>query len=306
MTTPENPEVTPETPAITATPATPAPEAETPQPPASKPTKKKSSCGMFFLIAALFILIVLAAVAGGGWYYLKHHVVVIANRTFTLMKSDEIAATQPADQNAAQPTAQPSDQSAVQPAPAPATDQSQQTAPPPPTPVVTGKKPYAGSKKSAAQPVPAPSATANNHTAAAAPKVDRPAAQPSIPSVNFDPFKLDRETNARLKIDPSKFPAGLTFVVYMDGQLLYTGNTSKRADFDKFVIPPGVHQMQLTVSSGNVTLTSNIVSAEFVVQKHLTFKVEFRAPGSAPESNPPTLDPNTQLIAKLKTDFFHF
>lgn len=270
--------------------------------------KKKSSGGKIFLVVALFLIVILAAAAGGGWYYLKHHVVVIAHHTLTLMTPDQIAAQSP-DQNASQPTDETSTQTSAQPqASALAPDQSQQspTATTPPTPpAVTSKKSAAGNKKSPSQLSSATSATANNQSAPATPNVDRPVAQPRVPTVSFDPFKLDPETNSRLKIDPSKFPAGLTFTVFIDGQILYTGNTSNRADFDKFVIPPGVHQMQLTVSSGNVSLTSNIVSAEFVVKKHLTFKVEFRVANTPPQSNAPAFDPNAQLIAKLKTDFWH-
>jgi hypothetical protein len=332
MTTQQNPDTPPASPEIAATPSTPetpasepaAPEQTVPQPTAPppvaskpaapKPAKKKSSGGKIFLVVALFLIVILAAAAGGGWYYLKHHVVVIAHHTLTLMTPDQIAAAQSPDQNADQTASQSPDQTSAQTdtqpqTTAPAPDQSQQSpaaTAPLTSPAVTSKKPAAGNKKSPAQPASATSAMANNQPAPAISTVDRPVAQPRIPSVSFDPFKLDPETNSRLKIDPSKFPAGLTFTVFMDGQTLYTGNTSNRADFDKFVIPPGVHQMQLTVSSGNVSLTSNIVSTEFVVKKHLTFKVEFRVANTPPQSNAPALDPNTQLIAKLKTDLFHF
>jgi serine/threonine-protein kinase len=245
----------------------------------------KSALGKILAIAAVLLFLVIAAGAAAGWYYLKHrNEVAAANQAVALANQNQASADQALNQMQApsQPK-QPTNQPAVN----PATQAARQ-------------KPSPASKQSAAQPAIAPAQQAVVST----PPVVAAKPLPRVAAVSFDPFKLDPKTNAHFKIDPSKFPAGLTFIVELDGQLLYKGNTDNRADFDKFNIPPGVHQVQLIVTGSNATLSSNVVSTEFVAKKHLTFKVEYR---SSDSSQPAAkLDPKAQLVASIKTDFFHF
>jgi hypothetical protein len=201
-------------------------------------------------------------------------------------------------QSAAQPTA----------APAAATDwavagadskppaQAQNSDPTAPqaTPPATEKKPDAGV---AATPASSPAASPAQTAAAVA--------RPQLPSVAFNPKKLDPKKSTRLKFDLGHFPPSLAFTVEMDGKTFFKGHAANKADYDGLFVPPGMHQFRIEAHAGTVQKASNIVSANFLAKKHMTLKVELRPPpnGKAAAAN---LNPAAQIVASLKTDFFSF
>jgi serine/threonine-protein kinase len=145
----------------------------------------------------------------------------------------------------------------------------------------------------------APQADSAKASAAPAPRVQQAAAA-------FDPKALDPKQNARLKLDLVHFPAGLAFSVEMNRKSYLKGEAGDKAALENLFVPPGVQEFRVTVSGGGVQKSSNIVSGEFLANKRMTLKVEFRpaAKGSSPGS--PALDPGAQIVASLKADRFFF
>lgn len=160
----------------------------------------------------------------------------------------------------------------------------------------TEKKPSAGVAATSA-----PSQVATPATAQAAVSAPRP--QP--PPVAFNPKKLDPKKNTRLKFDLGHFPAGLAFTVEMDGKTFFKGHAASKADYDGLFVPPGVHELRIEAGAGAVQKASNTVTAHFIAKKHMTLKVELRP---LPSRKPATanLDPASQIVASIKTDFFSF
>jgi len=235
----------------------------------------------------------LIAVAGGAGYMLWHR-----NRPVP---------PQPIPSQSAQPTATPvaatdwavagadskpapGSGAASQPAQAQNSDPTAAQA----TPSTTEKKPDAGV---AATHPPSPAA-APGQTAAPAPR-------PQLPSVAFNPKKLDPKKSTRLKFDLGHFPPSLAFTVEMDGKTFFKGHAASKADYDGLFVPPGMHQFRIEAHAGTVQKASNIVSANFLAKKRMTLKVELRPPpnGKAAAAN---LNPAAQIVASLKTDFFSF
>jgi serine/threonine-protein kinase len=151
-------------------------------------------------------------------------------------------------------------------------------------------------------PVAAPetaSTTAGNATTAPAPA---PAPRSQTPSVAFDPKTLDPKQNARLKLELDHFPPGLAFTIVMNGKTYFKGSAGNKAEYENLFVPPGVHEFRVTVRG--LQKPSNIVSAEFLANKRMTLKIEFRPPGDRSSGSSRALDPAAQIVASLKADRF--
>jgi serine/threonine-protein kinase len=227
------------------------------------------------LILALAALVA-AVAAAGGYYFLRH-----GNQPAPQLPSPAPQAAAPAATASSQP-AQP---------------QQAQTS-------VTAKaaKPKAG-KNTSSQPAPQPAPT----------PVTAPAAQPAAPAphpqsaaVAFDPQKLDPKQNTHLKFVFENFVSSLAFTVEMDGKTYFKGSTGSASEYANLLVPPGMHEFRVVVSAGSVQKKSNIVSAEFIVKKRMTLKVELRPQPNGTAPAPSFLDSATQVVATLKTDHFFF
>jgi hypothetical protein len=248
------------------------------------------------LVALVAAGLVAVAAAAGGGYMLWHR-----NRPVPLQP---IPSQSPAQQSTAAPVAatdwavagadsKPAPGSGAASQPAAQAQNSDLTAAQV-TPPATEQKPDAGV---AATHAPSPAA-APGQTAA-------PAPHPQLPSLAFNPKKLDPKKSTRLKFDLGHFPPSLAFTVEMDGKTFFKGHAANKADYDGLFVPPGVHQFRIEARAGTVQKASNIVSANFIAKKHMTLKVELRPPpnGKAAAAN---LNPAAQIVASLKTDFFSF
>ncbi len=122
-------------------------------------------------------------------------------------------------------------------------------------------------------------------------------------TVDFNPKTLDPKQNTRLKFDLIKVPAKFAFTVQMDGKIYYKGTAGNKQDFDTLFVPPGVHELRITVGTGSGAKTSNTVSGDFVAKKRMSLKIELRP---APAASAATLDAATQVVATLKQDRFFF
>jgi eukaryotic-like serine/threonine-protein kinase len=161
-------------------------------------------------------------------------------------------------------------------------------------------------------PVKKPSAPAESATASGVPKksaikpepkaVEAPPPKPEIASLDFDPRTLDPKQNARLKIDAEHMPAGVEFMVEMNGKLFWhkMGSGANSSD-DGWYVPPGVHEFRVTATTGDTEKTSNTVSTEFKAKKRNTLKIELRTQGTSPGAGVPQgLYPDTQIVISLK------
>jgi serine/threonine protein kinase len=149
-------------------------------------------------------------------------------------------------------------------------------------------------------PIAEPETTPTETNSAAASSVPRTQSS----AVAFNPKTLDPKQNTRLKIELDHFPPNLTFTVLMNGKTYFKGSTSDKEDSENLFVPPGVHEFRVTVRGGGAQKASNIASAEFLANKHMTLKVEFRAPANKPSGASTALDSATQIIATLRADRF--
>jgi hypothetical protein len=131
-----------------------------------------------------------------------------------------------------------------------------------------------------------------------------PAPRAQAPAVAFDPKTLDPKQNARLKLELDHFPAGLAVTVEMNRKVYLKAEVGDKAALENLFVPPGVQEFRITVRGGGVQKTSNIVSAEFLANKRMTLKVEFRLPAGGSSGSSPTLDPAAQIVASLKAEHF--
>jgi serine/threonine-protein kinase len=131
-----------------------------------------------------------------------------------------------------------------------------------------------------------------------------PAPRAQTPSVAFDPKTLDPKQNTRLKLELDHFPAGLAFTIAMNGKTYFKGSAGNKAEYDNLFVPPGVHEFRVTVRGGSVQKASNIVSAEFLANKRMVLKVEFRPSANGSSGASSALDPAAQIVASLKAERF--
>jgi serine/threonine protein kinase len=256
--------------------------------PPPKPSAKKRT-GRVAAVAAALI-----AVAGAaGWFGMHNH--------------NHAETTGPAQASAPQAV------QTVQPAPAPEATQATETSAAAPNAVSTAKKPPAGQPKSAAQPA------AGTKTAAATPPASQPAPAPSAATpqpnaaaaalprmapVTFNPKTLEPKQNTRLKLDVGHVPSGMAFEIEMNGKLLLKSTAGSKADYDTIVVPPGMHEFKVMVSSGGTEKSSNTVSAEFIAKKRMVLKVEVRLQPNGAPAGSAGLGSGSQVVATLKEDHF--
>jgi hypothetical protein len=122
--------------------------------------------------------------------------------------------------------------------------------------------------------------------------------------VAFDPKTLDPKQNTRLKLDVGHVPPGMAFEIEMNGKLLLKSAAGNKSDYDTLVVPPGVHEFKVMVSSGGTQKTSNTVSAEFIAKKRMLLKIEVRLQPSGAPPGSAGLGAGSQVVATLKEDHF--
>ncbi|MGA3079847.1 MAG: serine/threonine-protein kinase [Terracidiphilus sp.] len=186
-------------------------------------------------------------------------------------------------------------------APAPAATASSQPAAETPAPAAALEPaPSAAEKPTAAGPVAAKPTAAT--LAATTPAVPEPSAE--SPSVAFNPKTLAPKQNTRLKLELDHFPSGMAFTIEMNRKTYFKGSTGNKAEYEGLLVPPGVQEFRVTVRSGGVQKSSNIVSAEFLANKRMTLKVELRPPAKGGVGTSLALDPAAEIVATLKADHF--
>ena len=98
-------------------------------------------------------------------------------------------------------------------------------------------------------------------------------------TVSFDPLTLNRNENARLRVDLQRVPPNVELILVMDGKLYLRRSA---ADFDKnnddMFVPPGVHEFRVRARVGPLLKISNIVSTDFEAKKRKTLRIEARFP----------------------------
>ncbi len=214
----------------------------------ARPVRVESVLGV-----ALLSVAGLAAVAAGGWFWVQHHK--------QAAPAQQQAVTTPTPQPAA-PVVQPEANAPVaqgQPVAAAKGSGAAPAAKPIATATTPPAKPAPG-KAAPATPQPAAPAAKPAPTPAPGPPANaQPAA--SAPAAAFDPRKADPNKNAKIKIDVSKFPNGIAFVVSMNRQPYVQFVTGDGASLDNLYVPPGVQQFRVSLKNGGQEWDSNIVSA---------------------------------------------
>jgi eukaryotic-like serine/threonine-protein kinase len=245
--------------------------------------------------------VVAVALLAGGWFVLRRHRAAVAAAASTTPPVTEKAVTPAVPPPVpAAPAAPPSDQPAVSVDPA--------VESPPPKKSQAGADPSSAStrrKQEAKLEAKDAGPSLKAASASPAPKASAAVVTPAVPppaALDFDPKTLDPKLNAKIRIDSKHMPAGVDYIVEMNGKL-YQRKTSAGGDApdDELFVPPGVQEFRVTVRSGAVQKSSNTVSAEFKAKKKLTLKVELRTQGAAPDSGiPQAVYPDTQVVLTLK------
>jgi serine/threonine protein kinase len=240
-----------------------------------------------------------ATVLAGGWALWEHHRSMAAleqHHSISLPTPQPEALTrqvlpvaQPAPPSSAA-EAQPSE-----PAPAPEETKPQEA-------VAAQSKPGA-TKPAPAKPMPAPqmaSQTVAKSEPAPAPIAAAAPASHSASIPAFDPRKLDPNTNAKLKIDLNRLPAGVPYTVEMNGKVYLRAITGEDAVLDNLFVPPGVQEFRVTMRSGGQQRVSNIVSEDFKAKKRKTLKIELLGQPSVPASFAEPLSSSAKVFLSLK------
>ncbi len=277
-------------PGAAAAPATAAPPG--PKPAAKKPAKPARVETIFAV--TLLSIAGLAAVAAGGWFWLQHRKQPAppAQQATTAPAPQPAApATQP---GAAAPATQPQPV-ANAPAPGAGAPVVPAVAPAPRAAKPSTAKPSAVKAPAASQPA-AGAKPAPTPPAAAKPEPPAPA-----PAAAFDPRKLNPNTNAKLKIDVSKFPNGLPFTVEMNKQPYVHFITGDGVSLDNLYVPPGVQQFRASFKSGGQEWVSNIVSEDFKTKKRKTLKIQLLAKDKAQSTSTLPISKDAQLFLSFST-----
>jgi serine/threonine-protein kinase len=112
----------------------------------------------------------------------------------------------------------------------------------------------------------------------------------------IDPRTLDPKTNARLKIELSHFPPGVSFAVEMNRKVYLNAVSGDKSTFENVFVPPGVQEFRVVLKAGGQRKVSNIVSDEFKAKKRKTLKIELQ--GTPGPTGAPGRD--AQVIVGLK------
>ncbi len=116
--------------------------------------------------------------------------------------------------------------------------------------------------------------------------------------LGFDPSKLDPKENARLTLDSSDMPAGVQFIVEMNGKVYSRGTHGPDVEL---YVPPGTQKFSVNANSKSIYKDSNTVSTNFKAGKHYTLRVELHVqdqPASA--GMPQALYSDSQIVVGLK------
>jgi len=256
------------------------------QPPAAPGAKKPPSAnnkpgqapgkklpGKLAGLVAMAAVVVLAAGAG-GWYFMHHRNPAAAPPQPAPVPTPPAPAPQPTPTNLpttgeiqplvpeASPDTKPAATKPAPAKPAPAKPSAAKTAPAAPAPA----------------PAPPPAQPAVASVPAAQPHPATPPAKEATPppAPAFDPRKADPNTNAKLKIDLSKFPNGVQFIVEMNKKPYLTFVTGDGSSLDNLAVPPGVQTFRVTLKSGSVDIASNLISTDFKVKKKKTLKIQLK------------------------------
>ncbi len=263
-------------------------------PAAAQPIKPSKPRKMGPLIAAA--VLVVAAAGAGAWYYFVH-----------LRQPQPQAVTVPPTQPVAQPITAfgspalpPSGPETTTPAPAPATTSKPTSSKPSPSntkpqPVAANTSPPPANPAPASQSKPAAPAPANPPKPAAS--------QPATAAT--DPHKLDPNTNAKFKIELSKFPNGVSLTVEMNKSVYLHFISGDKTDLNNLFVPPGVQTFHVTAQNGGKEVVSNIVSNDFKAKKKKTLKIELRNQGTVPAGAAAPLTAGAQIFISLSTPLFN-
>jgi hypothetical protein len=251
---------------------------------AKKPAKPKRVESM--VAVALLGVAAVGAAGVGGWLWIQHHKQVVAQQQPSPTPPKPVPAPQPVQFTQPDQQLQPSGATQPEAKSQPETPNSPATPATPPSPSSAGGKTKASTpfppptKPSAGKPAPAvapPAAPPVTAAVTPVPPVTKPAQTPApAPETSgaFDPRKLDPNKNAKLKIDPAKFPNGLLFTVQMNKKLYLHFTTGDGSNLDNLYVPPGVQQFSVTLKSGGQEWESKVVSDDFKAKKHSTLKIQ--------------------------------
>jgi serine/threonine protein kinase len=108
-----------------------------------------------------------------------------------------------------------------------------------------------------------------------------PGSGPTTPPAVAKPEAVSAADFAKLRVDDRNVPNSLSFMVLMDGKLLFQRNTLPEGQsdpkHDDDSVPPGIHEFRVIVSPGSLQVTdSNNVRFDFAAKKKLTLKIELR------------------------------
>jgi hypothetical protein len=140
------------------------------------------------------------------------------------------------------------------------------------------------SKPAAGKPAPGPAGStfpAQPEASNSQPPAAVSKSQQAPAAAAFDPRKLDPNTNAKLKIELSKFPNGLQFAVEMNKQPYLRFVSGDGSSLDDLFVPPGVQQLRVVLTSGGQEWDSNILSGEFKAKKRRTLKIQLKVQNEA-------------------------
>lgn len=255
-----------------------------------------------------------AAIVALTWVMIAHHrsMVALEHKQALNVPSVQPAPTPaplPQPQPAA-PPAQPEAESSPtaetqspspEPTPAPDAKKAAETGPAPTKSAL--KKPNPG------KPASAPPSPAGATPAVAAPAVAKATPAPPTPAASstpaaaaglgFDPRKLDPKTSAKLKIDLSRVPNGLPYVVQMNGKVYLRGITGENTDLDNLYVPAGVQKFSVSMKSAGQQKTSNVVSQEFKAKKMETLRIELTKPTNPPSGSTGPLAGDARIVLSL-------
>jgi predicted Ser/Thr protein kinase len=250
------------------------------QQPGQTPDKKPPAMPTRSIAIVAAAVVVVAVAATGGWFFLHH-------RNQPTPPQQQMA-TVPAPHPASNPfegQLTPATVTAPVTAPgkAPATAPAPAATPTSAIPIIpkpaAGKPAVAGGKPTPAPPVSTPQVQPAAFNPEPPPAAPNP--QPAAAAAAFDPRKLDPNTNAKLKIELSKFPNGLQFTVMMNKQPYLRFVTGDGSSLDDLFVPPGVQQIRVILTSGGQAWDSNIVSEDFKAKKRKTLKIQLKVQDEA-------------------------
>ncbi len=92
---------------------------------------------------------------------------------------------------------------------------------------------------------------------------------------------LSPADSAKLHIDTGRVPPATSFIVLMDGKLLFQRKALKEGEADPAkddqIVPPGDHEFRVMIAPGGIGVgNSNSVRAAFQAKKKMTLRIELR------------------------------